>query len=510
MKFTIIVPSAQYLNSAGSRIRYQRLAEPLSRLGCKLSLTSIDALDADVTIAQGDIFLLSKVQDARGLSLAYQLRRRGANVGVDLFDDYFSQLDDPRFAPQRLWLREMAQTATFFLCSTARMKSVAEQYFDEPAGHILNDPFEDFRPDHLGDLLRRKCAKARDTGRVDVLWFGMGDNPNFPVGLHDLAGFACELGKLRCGGHEVRLTVLTNERALDRAGLALLRQLPVRPRVEEWTQTRERELLAENLIAFLPVNAQRFSIAKSHNRAITALTGGAQVLSAGYPLYAPLDDFIYRDARQLIEDLEQDSLRASAATIPDLGARLHAISDPHVEAAALHAFLKSVRPDAQLLGRQAESRLAILHGERSTGAIHKFARKRDFLSLGSPFCPVGGAYDAHVGVFGDGGPVLRLTEAARRSLSGDLAGQARKVTNPHHGLTSEVPLAAFSSGSGALLGSLKEDGSVAARMVVHPKIMAETMKVYEEAFGPLTFVHSELSPYLCQARELEHCTGETA
>lgn len=509
MKLTIVVPSAQYLNSAGNRIRYQRLQGPLARLGCTLSVTSVDALDADGDMGRSDIFLLSKVQDARGLAFAHEARMRGARIGIDLFDDYFSQVDDARFAPQRLWLSRMARTADFFLCSTAHMKTVAKRYFPASVGHILNDPFEHFEADRLQTLLQRKRLHAQESGRIHVLWFGMGDNPNFPVGLYDLVSHGAELRSLTRGQYDVKLTVLTNARALDRTGLAMLRGLPFRPEIAEWTQERERTLLEESLASFLPVNAQRFSIAKSLNRAITALTGGTQVISAGYPLYAPLEEFLYRDGKTLVDDLDRDSLRVSPRSLAALGTRLHEISNPIVEAEALHAFLSAVTNGASR-DQTAGGRLAILHGERSTGAIHKFAQQRRWLSLGSPYCPAGASYDAHLQVFGAARPAMRLTKNAGKLLPDHLARQVRQAKDAQNALVLELPVSAFGPELDILLTTLAAQESVAARMILQPRIIDATIKIYAEAFGPLQLIESELAPLLCQARELEDRTGGAA
>ena len=511
MKLTVLASSTQYLASAGNRIRYQRLRAPLAQLGCSLEIATIDSLGAEEQFAAGDIYLFSKVQDARGLALARELRAKGVRIGVDLFDDYFSQSGDARFAPQRLWLEQMAKTADFFLCSTPRMRQVAQAYFGDTPGHVLNDPFDAFEPDRLTTVIEAKRLTALETRVIRLAWFGMGDNPNFPVGLHDLVRYGRRLDAFGQAGFKLELKVLTNLRALDAEGLTMLRDLPVRPEVEEWTEAREHALLLESMAAFLPVNAQRFSIAKSLNRAVTALTGSTQVLCAGYPLYAPLDPFLYHRPESLVDDLVNGALRVSGPRIAALREQLDALSNPDVEASALRAFLEGVGGAAagvaRLTKRLEVPRLAILHGERTTGGIHKFAQRRQWLSLASPLTPHGLALDAHLSVFMPTGRIaLRLTKRAADWLVPAARAYLHPLVEVRGGFTHEL----FPDECGisidpvlSYVSQTPHEGMAGARMALQQRVSAQTRAIYADMFGPLEFIDSELNPLLCNARELE-------
>ncbi len=152
MKISILVPSETYLDAAGVRIRYLRLVEPLARIGWTLDVILIDDVP-DFAPGGEHIYILSKCQDARALAFATAARRAGFTVGVDLFDDYFSQKDDSRFAGQRRWLQAIAEEANFFLCSTPRMLELAKAYFADGDGHVLNDPHDQFDPLRLSQEL---------------------------------------------------------------------------------------------------------------------------------------------------------------------------------------------------------------------------------------------------------------------------------------------------------------------------------------------------------------------
>jgi hypothetical protein len=70
------------------------------------------------------------------------------------------------------------------------MRQVAGEFAPGKPCHVLNDPFDKLDQATLGRRLEEKAAKARADRRIDVLWFGNGDNPVFPVGLTDLAAYA--------------------------------------------------------------------------------------------------------------------------------------------------------------------------------------------------------------------------------------------------------------------------------------------------------------------------------
>ncbi len=500
MKLAVLIPSAQYAEQAGARIRYQRMEDALARRDITMALIPIDSLPK-LGSGFADMLLLSKCQDARGVAAAQAARAAGIDVGVDLFDDYFSQSGDSRFAKQRAWLRAVASEATFALCSTSGMEAVAKRYMPDMPVQILNDPVVLPDPEALTAALATKAEQVLSTRRLSVLWFGMGDNPNFPVGLHDLAAFGRDLSKFAESGYDVDLTILTNTRALVPETLAVLRHLPVRFIIDVWSEERELQALADNFVSFLPVNAQNFSIAKSPNRALSALTGGTQVLSSGYPLYAGLDAFIYRDARAIVYDVEQGKLRNGAATVAPLMDMLTSLASPDHEADMLLHFFAQVRSrKAPVIARSAEP--AILHGHQSPGAVHKFAQNQSVLSFGSPFTNGGTAFDAHWGFFGEAKTTaLRLSKAMVARLPASLARAA--VAAPKSlGKGPAMMLPDIALPAAGALDAMRPllARSAFDRALLYPRVMEQTKSLYRDLFGPLTFTESELDAVLQAAR----------
>lgn len=385
MKIAVVLLSQEHATQAGVRIRYQRIASQLKALGHSLDMIPISEFSAGRP-PKHDLYLFSKCHDARSLILARLLRQQGRHVGIDGFDDYFSQTDDSRHVRQREWLRDIAPYCDFFLTSTLRMQEVFQAYMPNVPGHVLNDPFNTFSPNTVTNSIDARLERARRDRRINVAWFGVGDHPTFPVGLRDLTGQSHVLWDLQRRGYEVRLHVLTNRRALSADGLALLRRLDLPFEVEEWSLTAESRLLEKNLIAFIPVSAQRFSIAKSLNRAVTALTAGTQVLSPSYPLYEPLGEFIYRSADELADNICDGHLKMHGPSMKNLTTTLKRWSDPALEASSLSSFFSTLPslPNAGLDFWQ-RGMGGVIHGVTSPNVCTDLARSMRHLSVSAPF-----------------------------------------------------------------------------------------------------------------------------
>lgn len=389
MKLCVLIPSSGYRQNAGARIRYLRMAEHLRKLGVSIDLVPV----ADVLqmgLPDSDVFLVSKCFDAPTLEVMALARAKGRQVGVDLFDDYFSHVGDPRFLRTQSWLTQALSFSTFILASTQAMADIGRRLAPQLPVHILNDPCPPVDLAEMAARLEAKRAELAKGAPLRISWFGMGDNPLFPVGIADVAAFSGELAGLRRAGIPLELRISANIRSVAGEMLAALRRLPLPCSLQEWSEAGEKALLEQSHVAFLPVNAQRFSAAKSLNRALTALTSATQVLSSGYPLYRALGTFIYRDAQELIADQKSGLSRLRPETLEAFGALLAQVADPVNEAMSLAAFLRAI-PVAT--ASEVSLRWAVLHGSGSNAGAHEFARREGFLSAGTPFSPANSDYD---------------------------------------------------------------------------------------------------------------------
>ncbi len=433
MKICVLAPSASYLASAGVRVRYRRIESPLSELGHELSVLPITEFKRPQDFKH-DVYIVSKCYDARALVAARLIAARGGALGVDLFDDYYSQISDSRFTWRREWLTALLASADFIVCSTPAMQALAQRIAPNHPAHILNDPYGQLDRRAVAAALAHKLERLHQTRTLRLGWFGVGDNPYFSVGLADLAAFGGELARLRTSRFDVRLEILTNRRAVTADALAALHRLALPFELDEWSEQREATLLERCTACFLPVNAQSFSVVKSLNRAVTALTAGTQVLSAGYPLYESLGEFIYRDAGQLLADLEDRRPLLREETLESFAHLMESHASPTAEAYKLSAFLQkpSQRPTTQMF-------VAVVHGPYSTRDAHLFVQNMGGLSVASPFATQQLPYDLRF-ILRPNGPGIDLLIASdkRRLLAPKFAAHLVPDSNfldaPYHRL----------------------------------------------------------------------------
>lgn len=483
MKLVILAPSPDYAANAGARIRYGRIASALAAGGVELTIQPIGGFDP--RSAECDVVVMSKCYDARSLVAADVLSRRGVKVGIDLFDDYFSQAADSRLGRFRAWLRQIAGMTDFALCSTAATASIVAKQAPGLAVHLLNDPAPAFDDDMLAARCQEKWSTARASGRLQIGWFGIGDNPMFPVGLTDVAAFAGMIGRLADQGLAVDLSILTNARSLDVARLAMISALPVPTKVSLWSEEAEAALLKTSLLCVLPVNFQPFSAAKSLNRAVTALASGCQVLSVGVPLYDALDPLIYRDADNFLEDLEAGDLRLSSRSIATLRERLDATASPSREAAGLASFLRDI-VQSPTRGAHAEQPLYLVHGIVTTPAVHNLVRQVGGLSVGSPFCTRMFDFDVLFEAKRGKRLAMLLSETAMARLS----PAYRKRLMPR-GRTSGQKYWEVMDGSAVSKDEVAEPRSLSLQLALYPSVMRAIAERLDQAFGSGRTLYSE-------------------
>lgn len=342
-----------------------------------------------------DVCVLSKTYSSEAIAIARAVKAMGKIVGLDLFDDYFSQCGDPRLMRFRRWLRLACDACDFALCSTSVMRRIVEHYAPELPVHILPDLYPEIDPAAMEPLVAEKLLRAQAERSIDILWFGIGSNPTFPVGLQDLAAYSSSLHALASHGFKPKLAILTNKAALRPERLAQLSRLPIDHRIAFWSLEAEEEALATAFACFLPVNGQSFSRAKSLNRALTAISAGAQVLSPGFPLYAELDPVIYTDAAELVADAATGRCRIRGDNLADVARLVARTSAVTTLASDLFDFLAArIQAKAQdVPNSRNPDRIALIYGVSLDVPAVGGAKAAGVLSVASPFVQVERAYD---------------------------------------------------------------------------------------------------------------------
>lgn len=483
MKLTVLVPSDVYKSYAGARIRYGRLAPALAHRGIDMVLEEIGHFDPKRSDC--DALVISKCHDAASLVAAAACSALGKLVGIDLFDDYFSNEADSRLLRYRSWLHEVSQNCDFALCSTEVMLDVASRYRPDLPIHIVNDPAPSGDIRQVSELAATKLDELRDSDCLRIGWFGVGDNPLFPVGLQDLAAFGSVLGQLRRSGMTVDLTVLTNRRALGANGLSLIQQLPINAKAQEWNERAEADLLRHAFAIFLPVNSQPFSAAKSLNRAVTALSAGCQVLSVGYPLYRSLEPLIYREATEMLADIQRGVLRLSTARMVQYKGKLQSLASPEREAEKLAEFLASlpIRAPGPM------PPITVIHGHNTRTETHMLVRSLAGLSVASPYCAAPLDFDVIFRTTGSGD----LEMLVSRELTHRLVSAAKFRVSRAEVVRGHSYRVLATADRSAYRGRVNEADPIALQMASYKSLVSEIARQMAVAFGPSRTIVSENS-----------------
>lgn len=341
MIITVIIPSKKWIDSAGVRIRYKRLYPYFKFKNVELRITPLEEVITSC-INQSNVVIICKIFEIDSIKIISLCHDLGIKVGVDLFDDYFSDPTLSVFSKQHDWLELAAKMCDFAICSTARMKAVASQFFDKQHIHQINDtkdpgiPFEETR-----HLIKNKRDSLSFSNTLRILWFGIGDNPYFDVGIKDLSSYSNALFQIGRSCIPLKFTILTNERALTSANLSSISNLPIETKIEIWTEELEENLLRESDIAFMPVSHQNFSVAKSPNRCLTALTYGCQVLSNGFNLYSEFSNLIYKTTDELIEDCKTLNFKFNENSLQEFEKICNKLYECATEVSMFLRFLRS-------------------------------------------------------------------------------------------------------------------------------------------------------------------------
>ena len=505
MRICIVTPSEEFVASAGVRIRYDRLAVAARELGHEIALQPIADFQSRGDF-QHDVYIFAKTYTPIACLLARRMRQSGRRVGLDIFDDYFTQTADTRLLRYRLWFNDMAEIADFFLCSTERLAAAITALIGNKPLAVIADPSEVIDQQFLDHVVERKARQIAAGEPVRITWFGIGDNPYFPVGVRDLAAFG---GALEAFSRDRRceLRILTNMRALSPSGLAMLRRLPLPYSIEEWTPQRERDDLLKSHVCFLPVNGQPFSRVKSLNRAITALTAGCQVLSAGFPLYDGIGPFVYRSAERLWAGLLDGSALLRAATVGEFAALMTARANPFRGATAMAALIEAIAEPAEIresgLGPEAwmnaqwppiarfPADTGVLHGSLPDGKLHKLVQRFNGFAVKGPTCRED--WNCHMRLdAGDGG---RLQVFVAAAMMEHLDPEFLAACVPHGKIKdlefTEVRLQPPDLAARALGWSLADGHGAPKLYALAPRLAVDAMAICRTLFPRIHFINND-------------------
>jgi len=251
--------------------------------------------------------VLAKRYDPTSLAQALALRQRlGTRLVLDLCDNhFFARSPAPEWQARAHALRQAVEAMDLVVASTPELARVVRaQCPAAPEIVVIGDPAEPLhtpagwlRWRHAGAEARlvrlnwQLRAQDAPVPRARLVWFGQQGTAYADAGMADLACLRAPLEALNAQ-QAVSLTVISNSRArFDElmAGWALPTHYLA------WHPATFSRALQAHEVALIPVSLNPFTVCKTSNRLVTALSHGLGVAAQSIPSYRDWADCTVQD-----------------------------------------------------------------------------------------------------------------------------------------------------------------------------------------------------------------------
>lgn len=241
----------------------------------------------------------------RDVSWLRAVDRLGLPIVVDLCDNVF--IDGYAGQGEVIGLRfaETCSMAVAVTVPTEGLRDIVRDRTRMPNGRIFVVPDIVETPALLArerklieqkeswlEALRRRLRSSRGIARgaeSPLLWFGNHGASYANFGMDDLLLFRDALAQAS-QKHGAELWVVSNnQERFER----LAKRLPIQMRYYEWTPTVVDELLSVAKVCLVPNSLDEFSLTKSANRAIKALSSKVPVVATPTAAYAGLERSVW-------------------------------------------------------------------------------------------------------------------------------------------------------------------------------------------------------------------------
>ena len=208
----------------------------------------------------------------------------------------------------------------------------------------------------------------------------------------------------------------------------------------------------------------------------------------GYPLYEPLDSFIYRDPASFLSDLTRRQMRHSAQTAGKFASVLQSLASPAAEARAFVNFLEGLASPTVGSSRN----VVLVHGHEANGAAHRLVHSIHGYSAASPYCITELEFDVIFrGQWGQ--PVMLVSQKVAGRVRPEVRTRLRESKFFGNGRYWEV----LDDNVEAIHGSSASawhEAPVPLRVATYGRSVDEMRSRIEQVFGPSRTIISESSP----------------
>jgi hypothetical protein len=387
---------------AGYKIRTKPLVDSLHNYGFLVTIIELSDFIANYQRLKLNyqMVVFSKLYNDLALLLAYDLKKSGKTLILDLFDNYLAYSPTSLAKGLQRRMATAISLADGVIASSENMKEVVHKLGHQNVVHI-GDPIQ---PNLESDRFLNKWSSS--SNELIFTWFGISGNPFYRAGLIDLIESARRIANLFRQLepiYQCKLAICTNDNPEIVKVLEVMRNHSIPTYFQLWEPDSFEVLLSQTHCVLIPTNNTPFAIAKTHNRASTALMSGCLVLVDDHPEYNKLLPHVYQNWSTFVSDilnLKREQIIEKLRKARELLISLYSTDE---FASKLATFLR----DELIKNREnlndnnsVDSKFlpVFVVGKSVNGSTIKLARKLQYLCVGSKLTCPGLNYDLEFGV----------------------------------------------------------------------------------------------------------------
>ncbi|NEO57259.1 MAG: glycosyltransferase family 4 protein [Okeania sp. SIO3B5] len=280
--------------NAGYTIRTKPITDALNNYGFSVKIIELSDFIANYQKLKPSyqMVVFSKLYNDLALLLAYDLKKSGKTLIFDLFDNYLTYSPTSLARGLQRRMATMVSLADGVIASSENMKEVVHRLGHQNVIHI-GDPIQ---ANSNNDGFLKKWSSLND--KLIFTWFGISGNPFYRAGLIDLIESVRRIANLFRQLepiYQCKLVICTNDNPEIVKVLEVMRSHSIPTYFQLWEPDSFEVLMSETHCVLIPTNNSPFVIAKTHNRASTALMSGCLVLVDDHPEYNKLLPYVYQN-----------------------------------------------------------------------------------------------------------------------------------------------------------------------------------------------------------------------
>jgi len=373
-------------NNAGYKIRTKPLTDALKNYDISVEILELSDFIANYQTLKSNcqMVIFSKLFNDLALLLAFELKKTGKILILDLFDNYLAYSPSCLGRGLQRRMATLVSLADGVIASTENMKQIVQKLGCHNVIQI-SDPIQ---PDLNKEQFFNKWYLSDH--ELIFTWFGISGNPYYKAGLIDLIESARRISNLfrqLAPIYKCRLVICTNKNPEIIKVLAVMRSYSIPTSFQVWEPESFELLMSQTHCVLIPTNNTPFVTAKTHNRASTAIVSGCLVLVDDHPEYNQLVPHVYQNWSDFTSDLLTLNREQIVEKVSKAQDFLISIYSPEKITKKLATFLNNqlIKNQGNKDKNAVKNHLSpmFIVGKNSSGPEIKLARRAGYLCVGS-------------------------------------------------------------------------------------------------------------------------------